>query len=166
MVNNMARKKKIKVLALDTSSNKTGWALFINGKYAESGLIDLSKNKNVEERIKKMCLTITTLIFDKSPDNVVIEQLSSTRNADTTRKLSRIIGAVFYYCISNNINYTEMSCATWRDLVGIKKSRGKKVKVDSMNRVLQKYKLDVDDNEADAINICDAFCLKNERKKI
>lgn len=166
MVNNMARKKKIKVLALDTSSNKTGWALFINGKYAESGLIDLSKNKNVEERIKKMCLSITNLIFDKSPDIVVIEQLSSTRNADTTRKLSRIIGAVFYYCISNNINYTEMSCSTWRDLVGIKKSRGKKVKVDSMNRVLQKYKLDVDDNEADAINICDAFCLKNERKKI
>ena len=106
----MARKKKVKVLAFDTSTKKTGWALFINGKYAESGLIDLSKNKNVEERIKKMCLTITTLIFDKSPDHVVIEELPSTRNADTVRKLSRIIGAVYYYCISKDIDYTEMSC--------------------------------------------------------
>lgn len=161
MVNNMVRKKKVKVLAFDTSTNKTGWAFFINGKYAESGLIDLSKNKNVEERIKKMCLTITTLIFAKSPDYVVIEQLSSTRNADTTRKLSRIIGAVYYYCISKNINYNEMSCDAWRGTVGIKNSRGEKVKIDSMDRVLQKYKLDVDDNESDAINICEAYCINH-----
>lgn len=162
MVNNMARKKKVKVLAFDTSTKKTGWSLFINGKYAESGLIDLSKNKNVEERIKKMCLTITTLIFDKSPDHVVIEELPSTRNADTVRKLSRIIGAVYYYCISKDIDYTEMSCDTWRNAVGIKNSKGGKVKIDSMNRVLQKYKLDVDDNESDAINICEAYCINHK----
>lgn len=161
MVNNMARKKKVKVLAFDTSTKKTGWSLFINGKYAESGLIDLSKNKDVEERIKKMCLTITTLIFDKSPDHVVIEELPSTRNADTVRKLSRIIGAVYYYCISKDIDYTEMSCDTWRNAVGIKNSKGGKVKIDSMNRVLQKYKLDVDDNESDAINICEAYCINH-----
>ena len=160
MVNAMAKRKKWKVLALDTSSNKTGWALFIKGKYAESGVIDLSKNKNAEERIKKMCFSITTLIFDKSPDDVVIEQMPSTRNADTTRKLSRIIGAVFYYCLSNNINYTELSCSTWRNLVGIKNSNRKKVKADSVNHVLQKYKLDINDDEADAINICEAFCIK------
>jgi Holliday junction resolvasome RuvABC endonuclease subunit len=160
MVNAMAKKKKWRVLALDTSSNKTGWALFINGKYAESGVIDLSKNKNAEDRIKKMCFSVTTLIFDKSPDDVVIEQMPSTRNADTTRKLSRIIGAVFYYCLSNNINYTEISCPTWRKLVGIKNSNRKKVKSDSINRVLQKYKLDINDDEADAINICEAFCMK------
>ena len=157
----MAKKKKWKVLSLDTSSNKTGSELFINGKYAESGVINLSKNKNAEERIKKMCFSITTLIFDKSPDDVVIEQMPSTRNADTTRKLSRIIGAVYYYCISNNINYSEMSCDMWRKLVGIKNSKGKKVKIDSMNRVLQKYKLDINDDEADAINICEAFCIKS-----
>ena len=160
MVNAMAKKKKWRVLALDTSSNKTGWALFINGKYAESGVIDLSKNKNAEDRIKKMCFSVTTLIFDKFPDDVVIEQMPSTRNADTTRKLSRIIGAVFYYCLSNNINYTEISCPTWRKLVGIKNSNRKKVKSDSINRVLQKYKLDINDDEADAINICEAFCMK------
>ena len=157
----MARKKKVKVLAFDTSTKKTGWALFINGKYAESGLIDLSKNKNTEERIKKMCFSIATLIFDKSPDYVVIEELPSTRNADTVRKLSRIIGAVYYYCISKDIDYTEMSCDTWRNAVGIKNSKGGKVKIDSMDRVLQKYKMDVDDNEADAINICDAYCINH-----
>ena len=108
-----------------------------------------------------MCFSITTLIFDKSPDDVVIEQMPSTRNADTTRKLSRIIGAVFYYCLSNNINYTEISCSAWRKLVGIKNSNRKKVKADSVNHVLQKYKLDISDDEADAINICEAFCIKS-----
>ena len=156
----MAKKKKWKVLALDTSSNKTGWALFINGKYAESGVIDLSKNKNVEDRIKKMCMSITALIFDKSPDNVVIEQLSSTRNADTTRKLSRIIGAVYFYCISKNINYSEISCKSWRNAVGIKNVKGKRVKEESVKRVLLKYNLNINDDEADAINICEAFCIK------
>jgi Holliday junction resolvasome RuvABC endonuclease subunit len=161
MVNNMSRKKKVKVLAFDTSSNKTGWALFINGKYAESGVIDLHKHKNSEERIKEMCLSITSLIFDKSPNHVVIEQLPSTRNADTTRKLSRIIGAVFYYCISNNIEYSEMPCSTWRKLVGIENSKRNKAKADSMNHVLQKYKLDINDDEADAINICEAYCINH-----
>lgn len=159
MVKEMVRKNKTKVLALDTSSNKTGWALFINGKYSESGVIDLSKNKNAEDRIKKMCLSITTLIFDKAPNVVVIEQLPSTRNADTTRKLSRIIGAVYYYCISNNIEYSEMPCSTWRKLVGIENSKRSKAKADSMNHVLQKYKLDINDDEADAINICEAYCI-------
>ena len=148
-------------MALDTSSNKTGWALFINGKYSESGVIDLHKEKNVEERIKKMCLSITAIIFDKAPTEVVIEQLPSTRNADTTRKLSRIIGAVFYYCISNNINYSEMPCSTWRRLVGIENSKRSKAKADSMNHVLQKYKLDINDDEADAVNICEAYCIIN-----
>ena len=161
MVYNMARKKKIKVLALDTSSNKTGWALFINGKYAESGVIDLSKNKNTEERIKKMCLSVTALIFNKAPNSVVIEQLSSTRNADTTRKLSRIIGAVYFYCISKNIDYSEMSCKTWRDTVGIKNVKGKKVKEESVKRALLKYNLNIKDDEADAINLCDAYCIKH-----
>lgn len=159
MVKEMVRKNKTKVLALDTSSNKTGWALFINGKYSESGVIDLSKNKNAEDRIKKMCLSITTLIFDKSPNVVVIEQLPSTRNADTTRKLSRIIGAVYYYCISKSISYMEMPCSTWRKLVGIENSNRKKVKSDSKDHVLQKYKLDINDDEADAVNICEAYCI-------
>lgn len=154
----MARRKKRKVLALDTSSNKTGWALFINGKYSESGVIDLHKEKSVEERIKKMCLATTTLIYDKSPTEVVIEQMPSTRNADTTRKLSRIIGAVFYYCISNNIKYSEMPCSTWRKIVGIGNLKRNKAKAESMSRVLQKYKLEINDDEADAINICEAFC--------
>lgn len=155
----MARKKKVKVLALDTSSNKTGWALFINGKYAESGVIDLHKHKDAEERIKKMCLSVATLIFDKSPDHVVIEQMPSTRNADTVRKLSRIIGAVYYYCISKDIDYSEMPCSTWRRIVGIGNSKRSKAKADSIARVLQKYKLDINDDEADAINICEAYCI-------
>ena len=53
-----------------------------------------------------------------------------------------------------------MSCFAWRKLVGIKNSNRKKVKADSVNHVLQKYKLDISDDEADAINICEAFCIK------
>ena len=54
-----------------------------------------------------------------------------------------------------------MSCKTWRDTVGIKNVKGKKVKEESVKRVLLKYNLNIKDDEADAINLCDAYCIKH-----
>jgi hypothetical protein len=41
-----------KLLSLDTSTSSTGWAFFINGKYKNSGVIDLKNIKNAPERMK------------------------------------------------------------------------------------------------------------------
>lgn len=156
------KKKSRKVLSLDTSSKVTGWALFINGKYKDSGTIDLHKNKDSLSRVKDMCLTIAKLIKDKKPTEVVIEQMPSTRNAITTRMLSKIIGAVYYHCITNKIPYEEMSCQKWRSIIGIGKRKRDDAKAESIKRIKEIYKIDTDDNEADAINICEAYCLREK----
>ena len=163
----MNKKNNIRVLSLDTSSNISGWAFFINGKLKKSGIIDLSKIKNTDKRTKEMCLSLRSLIVKYSPTHIVIEQLPSTRNVKTTRLLSRIIGCVYFMAIIENINYIELSCLSWRSAVEIKNKNRKLVKLESIKRVLNKHKLKVDDNEADAINIGDAyFILKKEGKEI
>lgn len=154
----MRRKSRI-VLSLDTATKVTGWALFVNGKYKCSGIIDLHKNKNSTSRISKMCMSIVGLIKEHNPTDVVIEEMPSTRNAKTTRMLSKIIGAVYYHCLVNDIPYEEMSCTRWRGTLGIDKRHREEAKLASIKRVKDIYGKDINDDEADAINIGDAYCI-------
>ena len=149
------------MLALDTSTKVTGWALFINGEYKRSGSIDMHKIKDSAKRSKDMCLNITALISQSKADEVVIEELPSKRNMKTVRALSRIIGAVFYHCVNKNLKYEEISCAVWRPIVGIDNSNRDNAKLMSINRVKKVYFKSVTDDEADAINIGEAYCIKN-----
>lgn len=154
-------KKERRVVALDTSTNVTGWALYVNGKYSRSGSIDVHKIKDSKRRTIDMCFHITALLSQLKPDDVVIEELPSARNMKTVRALSRIIGAVFYHCVNKNITYQEMSCAVWRSVVGIDNRNRDNAKLMSVNRVKQIYFKSVTDDEADAINIGEAYCVIN-----
>ena len=109
-----------------------------------------------------MCFEIIKLIKNKKPTYIVIEEMPSTRNAVTTRMLSKIIGAVYYHCIFNEIPYEEISCKKWRGILGIDKRKRDDAKAESIKRVKEIYKIDTDDNEADAINICDAYCIREK----
>ena len=155
------KRKSRKVLSLDTASKVTGWALFVNGKYKCSGTIDLHKNKNSITRVAKMCISIVGLIKEHNPTDVAIEEMPSTRNAKTTRMLSKIIGAVYYHCLVNKIPYEELSCSKWRGTLGIDKRNREDAKLASINRVKTIYGKDMNDDEADAINIGEAYCINH-----
>lgn len=160
------KKKSTRVLALDTSSTITGWCLFVNGKYFESGTIDLHKQKDSDLRVKAMCLKIMKLMDGLQPTEVVVEELTSMRNVRTVRILTRIIGSAYNSCLVRNVSYAEIPCSTWRNIVNIKNKRRKIVKELSIARASDLYKKYIDDNEADAINLCDAYCiLKKYRKR-
>lgn len=154
--------KSRRVLSLDTASKVTGWALFVNGKYKCSGTIDLHKDKNSITRVARMCSSIVELIKEHSPTDIVIEEMPSTRNAKTTRMLSKIIGAVYYHCLVNRIPYEEASCAKWRGTLGIDKRKREEAKLASINRVKTVYSKDINDDEADAINIGEAYCINHD----
>lgn len=149
------------MLALDTSTKISGWALYIDGKYIKSGRINFSDERNTGIRVKRMCLALAEVIKDNSPSLVVIEQMPSTRNANTTRLLSRVIGAVYFFCVSNGITYYEIPVYDWRGAVGIPNTS--QVKSDSIDRVARVYNKIVDDNEADAINIGDGYYLLKDK---
>ena len=154
---------KITLMALDTSSTRTGWAFFIEGKYNQSGIIDLTTKENKilssDDRVKKMCLSVFEIIKEFHPNTIVIEKLTVSRNMATVRILSKIIGTVFAYAIQYNINYYEIETSQWRAILHMQK-RGrirdeyKNLSVQYAQKIAGKV---ITDDEADAICIGESF---------
>ncbi len=71
------------VLSLDTSSSSTGWALFRNGIYQSSGVIDLKHIKDSPTRMRCMVSELHNLLDDKSNITIAIETPVVVRNPHT-----------------------------------------------------------------------------------
>lgn len=106
-----------KVLSIDSSSSSSGWALYINGKYSRSGVIDLKKNKNSDDRIKTMTLYLQSLITSYSPTVVVTEETVVLRNPASQRILTMILGVIYGKCVELGIEYLALRPTEWRKLV-------------------------------------------------
>lgn len=152
--------QKIKMISLDTSSTKTGWAYFENGKYVESNVINLNDREyqkkykdNSDKRIEDMCLHIIDLLKNYEPNIIVLEKLNVGRNMVAVRCLSKIIGVVYCYSILNNCFYYEIQASQWRSQIGI---QGKNRKRDEYKKLAIEYvknalDIEVTDDEADSI---------------
>ena len=86
-----------KMISIDSSTNKTGFAIWEDGKFIRSGLIDLSSNKDITKRLPEMMKQITALLSDEKADLVYVEEMNVTRNAQVARFLVRLQGAVQYW---------------------------------------------------------------------
>ncbi len=170
----MNKKKEVTLLSLDTSSTKTGWAVFKNGIYKESGVLDWSHIKETEDRLQIMYIDIIQHIQKYKPDILVIEKdivgSGKRQNMSTINTLVKLIGGVWAYCVQLNMDtpmnlptgefvifYKEYTPSEWRKLVEINARKRDDCKAASIKRIKDKYNLDVDDNEADAINIGEAY---------
>lgn len=171
----MNENKEVTLLSLDTSSTKTGWAVFKNGIYKESGVLDWSRIKdNTEDRLQIMYIDIIQHIQKYEPDILVIEKdivgSGKRQNMSTINTLVKLIGGVWAYCIQLNMDtpmnllagefnifYVEYTPSEWRSLVGITARKREDCKAASIKRIKDIYNIDVDDNEADAINIGEAY---------
>lgn len=162
------------LLSLDTSSTKTGWAIFKNGIYKESGVLNWSHVKETEDRLLLMYIDIIQHIDKYEPDILVIEKdivgSGKRQNMSTINTLVKLIGGVWAYCIQLNMDtpmnfqtgefnifYIEYTPSEWRKLVGIIAHKRDECKAASIKIIKDTYNIDVDDNEADAINIGQAY---------
>lgn len=144
------------ILSLDTSSSSTGWALYVNGEYHSSGVIDLKKEKNSETRLQKMVLEIFDLIDHYSPMSVITELTVVTRNPAAQRMLTMILGAIYGKCISDGIEYTSLRPTEWRKLIdpGKKPRKREELKEWSKQKVKDIFGIgDIVDDVSDAILI-------------
>lgn len=109
-----------------------------------------------------MVENIITLIEREAPDVVVIEETVVTRNPQTQRMLSMILGAVFGCCVINNFNYCSLRPTQWRKLVRwddekLPRKRDE-LKSWSINKVAELYGIqEISDDISDAILIGQAF---------
>lgn len=148
----------IKVMALDTSTTKTGWSIFIDGKYNDCGLIDLSdmKKSTAEDRIPIMIKEIENIIIDYSPDIIVVENTVVSRNVSAQRFLTMLLGMIWYICINRNIEFQTVRPTEWRSWVSSEKKGNKReeLKIWSMNKVNELFGFVVEsDDVSDSILI-------------
>ena len=151
-----------KVLSLDTSSKISGYAVFYDGKLIRYSSIDMSHIKNSDERMQSMVSKLTTLIEREAPDNVVIEETAVSRNPQTQRMLSMILGAVFCMCVYYNFHYCSLRPTQWRKAVRGEEEKiprkREELKLWSTNKVFELFGVEnIDDNIADAILLGQAF---------
>jgi len=153
----------ITLLSLDTSTTSTGWAIFKDGKYQESGVIDdFKKVKNGHERLKLMTKELLDNIEQLKPDIIAIEKDVVFGNMKVIDMLMKIIGAVYGFCLFNGITYYEFAPSEWRKYVklqafGRKRDEFKKA---SIKYIKDNLNMEVNDDEADAICIGLAYCKK------
>lgn len=151
-----------KILSLDTSTKVTGYAVFNDKKITYYSSIDKSGIKDGDKRLRAMIKDLATLIEREAPDTVVVEETVVTRNPQTQRMLSMILGAVLGVCVSYNIKYCALRPTQWRKSV-----RGDDEKLPRKRDELKKWSINkvdelfgiqgIGDDVSDAILIGQAF---------
>ena len=147
----------IKLMSFDTSTTMSGWAIYENGEYIKSGVIDLHKSrKAAPERIDMMCREILQMLKKEKPDIVVVEKLNVSRNLNTVRELCRVIDVCYFYSLlAGNCRFQEMGPSEWRSGIGIKAKYGERQSYKKLAReyAATHFKQDIGEDEAEAICI-------------
>ena len=142
------------VVGIDGSTNKTGIAVFCDGRYIKHTLIDLHKVKDINERIPKMIGEICKYIDSIIPDKILMEETVLSSNTDTLKKLAYLAGGVMFYTYEHGIEFELVLPSQWRKKIGLQQSNKVKrevLKQESILAVKQEYGLDVNDDIADAL---------------
>lgn len=124
-------------LSLDLSS-KTGWALFNDGKYIESGVLDKvaildfdMKNEpnksihyplNIITAAEEVGTKVKTLIESKKPDFIVLENSTKGRNRHSQRFIEFMHFCVLKQIIQLQIKFSYLDPSQWRSALDIRLS--------------------------------------------
>lgn len=150
--------EEVTMLSLDTSSFCTGYAVWQNGGLKESGIIDLHKDKQHWQNMKRFLIGLMAKI---QPDIVVVEHTSMQRkhfNAATLINLSQLIGVVEGWTIANNADFVQLYPSEWRSRIGTHPSGREECKAWAVETVKERFHIEcLSDDEADAILIGQAW---------
>lgn len=153
------------ILSLDASTNKTGWCIMTDGKYIESGVIDLHKDKDGEHRLCTMMKKIGLLIKEKHPSKVILEETTMSSNAKTLRILAQLGGFIKGYCFVKGITLEMIYPSSWRSIVGIKegaKIKREELKEQALKTCKERLGLELPEDEAEAVLIALAVSIRND----
>lgn len=159
----------VKTCSIDSSTKKTGMALFVDGKLNTYQLIDISTSKDsVDERINVMGKNILLLLSHWQPEIVYIEEPQGHgKNVKLVNMLCQIIGIVRCWCITHSAYFEIVSPGVWRKYLGMEQGGKKRdeLKAESIRIVKEEYGIDVNDDTADAINIGNAMINRYSKEK-
>ncbi len=152
----------MKILALDLSTKSSGWAYFEEGELIDHGCIT-SASTDLIKRIYKMKDGIAEILTKYPVNKIIVEEVRpeggyGVGNTKTHRALMWLQAATAFLLYEKfpNINIDYIYPSSWRATLGIKNGRGIKrttLKEADIQFVKDKYNIEVNDDEADAICI-------------
>lgn len=154
------------ILALDLSTRSSGYAIGTDNILEKHGFISAS-NTNPIKRIIKMRDQLAKIIKTYNIKKIIMEQVRPEYNSHTMKILMWLQAAIAIaaYEIDPQIQCEFIGASSWRAQLKIKQGRGIKrnqLKPQDIQYVKNKYNIQVNDDEADAICIFDAYWLKQQ----
>ena len=151
----------MKILSLDLSTKSTGWCIGQNESIISHGCITAS-SKDVMKRIIKMRDELSKIIKDNKIQKIIMQQVRLQLSSHTSKILMWLQGIITMatYEINPKIEWDFIGPSTWRAALKIKQGPGIKrndLKSQDIQYVKNKYNITVNDDEADAICIFDAY---------
>ena len=148
----------MRVISFDQSTRCSGYAVFEDGQYVCSGVIDMSKSDlDTQERSFEMAKAIWRLIKKYEPQYLIIEDVQNQSSTKTVIILARLQGMILGYAEAHGVQTYILAPTAWRRILNY--SQGPKVKraelkKQSENYVKNKYGFvkSEDENEAIALN--------------
>lgn len=145
---------KTTIINFDQATKITGYSIFKDGNLVTYGLLKVNKDeKNPIERMKEMNDKIIALIDDVKPDYIVFENVQFQNNYGTFQQLSQLQGIIMAYLFKLDIGFTIIEPSAWKAFCMIKGKNREQQKPNTIKFVKEVYKVDVSEDEADAIGI-------------
>ena len=145
----------MRLVSLDQSTRCSGYAYFKDGKYIESGVVDMSKSKlETDKRSFEMAKELWKIIKKYKPDYLILEDTQQQNNIKTVITLARLQGMIIGYAEAHKIKVHILLPSQWR--AALDYTQGPKVKravlkQQSIDFVKEKYNLDLIEDECEAI---------------
>lgn len=168
-VSGKPKTKEYRILALDQSSHKTGYAVYDGLNLVAYGVYETFKN-NPLDRIADVCDWVDSMIAQWKPDEVGMEETQyQPGNGDghnVFKLLSQVMGAIMITCIREKCKVRTVLIPTWRHHCGVKGNRRADQKLSAQRLVKDWHDISVTDDESDAICIGKYFADTHGRNCI
>lgn len=145
---------------MDQSTRVSGYCLFDNGEYVESGVVDMSKSElDTPERSFEMAKALWDVIEKYKPDHLVIEDTQQQNNVKTVIILARLQGMIIGYAEAHEIKVHILLPTAWRKALNYvqgPKVKRAELKQQSADYVKRQYGFDLSEDENEALCINEA----------
>lgn len=147
----------MKIIAFDQASVNSGYSIFEDGKYIDSGVITKSSKIPIIDRVPQMAAEICAKIKESGVDMVVIEGVQNQSNQKTMADLARLQGGIMMWCSIKKVPLKILAPTEWRKILEYKmgpKVKREELKQQSLDYAKEHFGLDnISEDRAEAICI-------------
>lgn len=151
------------ILAFDQATRISGWSIFEDGQYVDSGIIDLHKVTDIDERTKQMGMELCNKIEEVQPHLIIIEEVQNQSNTAVVIKLARLQGMVLGFAAAHKIKTKIFEPTVWRKLLSYRqgsKVKREELKQQSIDYVKKNFGFDFSEDR------CEAICINAAAQKM